>query len=84
MTSEGRHWRRRVGTTEWKRADSPPSTASLPMELSLVRQEQSICEPHHWLLLLARENQLGSVFHVKEDAVAMRYTHNNNVNVLNS
>lgn len=44
------------------------------MELSLVRQEQSIGEPHHWLLLLARENQLGDVFKVKGDVVAMRHT----------
>ena len=54
------------------------------MELSLVRQEQSIGEPHHWLLLLARENQPGKVSQVKGDTVAMRHTYANDVNVLNS
>lgn len=84
MTSGGKEYQRRVGTTEWKKADSPPPTETSPMELKLVRQEQSTGEPYHWLLFLARENERGLVFQVKGDAVAMHYVHVNNINVLSS
>lgn len=84
MTSGGKQWKRRVGTTEWKRADSPPPTGSSPMELKLVRQEQTTGEPYHWSLFLAREGQPGVVFQVKGDAVAMHHAHANNTNVLSS
>lgn len=73
-----------VGTTEWKKADSPPPTGASPIELKLVRQEQVAGEPYHWSLFLAREGQPGTVFQVKGDAVAMHYNHINNTNVLSS
>ena len=81
MTSGGERWKRRVGTTEWKKAESPPPTGSSPMELKLVRQEQTTGEPIHWSLFLAQEGQPGVVFQVKGDAVAMHYAHANNINV---
>lgn len=82
-SSGGKQWKRRVGMTEWKRADSP-STGSSPMELKLVRQEQTTGEPYHWSLFLAREGEPGVVFQVKGDALAMHHTHANNTNVLSS
>ena len=86
MTSEGKpeQWKRRVGTTEWKRLDSPPPTETSPMELKLVRQEQTTGEPYHWSLFLAPEGQPGDLFQVKGDAVAMHHTHVSNTNILNS
>ncbi|KAL9104783.1 MAG: hypothetical protein Q9163_000333 [Psora crenata] len=83
-TFEGKDWKRRVGATEWKRADSPPPTESPPMELKLVRQEQSPGEPDHWSLFLAREGQPGTLFQVKGDALAMQHAHDNDTNVLSS
>lgn len=84
MTSEGKQWKRRVGTTEWKRADSPPATGNSPMELKLVRHEQTTGEPYHWSLFLAREGQPGGDFQVRGDAIAMHYGHTDNTNVLSS
>ena len=84
MASGGKQWKRRVGTTEWKRADSPPPTDNTPMELKLVREEQTTGEPYHWSLFLAREGQPGVVFQVTGDAVAMHYTHANDSDDLNS
>ena len=84
MTSGGELWTRRVGTTEWKRADSTPPTGSSPMELQLVRQKQIAGEPFHWSIFLASECQRGVVFQVKGDAIAMHYAHAENIDVLNS
>ena len=84
MASGGKQQKRRVGTTEWKRADSPPPTGSSPMELKLVREEQTTGESYHWSLFLAPEGQPGVVFQVRGDAVAMQHTHINNTNVLDS
>ena len=77
-------WKRWVGTTEWKRADSLPPTGSSTTELKVVRQEQTTSEPYHWSLFLAREGQPGVVFQVKGDAVAMHHIHANNTDVLSS
>ncbi len=83
-TFGGKQWKRRLGTTEWKKADSPPPSGPPPMELKLVRQEQVAGEPYHWSLFLAREGQPGAVFQVKGDALTMHFAHANNVNVLSS
>ncbi|KAL8942321.1 MAG: hypothetical protein Q9211_001438 [Gyalolechia sp. 1 TL-2023] len=73
-----KRWKRRVGTTEWKILDDLPPTAAIassPMELKLVRQEQTAGEPYHWSLFLAPEGKPGDVFQVKGDAVGMHYVH---------
>ena len=83
-TTGGKKWKRRVGTTEWKGADDSPPTGNSPVELKLVRQEQTTGAPYHWSLFLAPEGQLGVEFQVRGDAVAMHYAHDNHSNVLNS
>jgi len=83
-TFGGKQWKRRLGTTEWKKADSPSPSGPPPMELKLVRQEQIAGEPYHQELFLAREGQSGAVFQVKGDALTMHFAHANNVNVLSS
>lgn len=72
-----------MGTTEWKKVDSPP-TEPPPPELKLVRHEQVAGEPYHWSPFLAREGQPGGDFQVRGDAVAMKYAHTNNTDVLSS
>jgi len=76
--------KRRVGTTQWERGDSPPPDGESPVELKLVRQDQSPGEPYHWSLFVAREEELGALFQVKGDALAMHYAHAYSTNVLNS
>ena len=83
-TFGGKNWKRRVGTAERMEADSFPSTGPSPLELKLVRQEQSPGEPLHWSLFLAGEGQLGTVFQVRGDAVTMHYTHIHDTDVLRS
>lgn len=82
MTFGEKLWKRRVNTTEWKEADSPPPTESPPVELQLVREEQTTGEPNHWSLFLAREGQPGDIFQVQGDAIAMHHAHLNNTNIL--
>ena len=74
LEEEDRVYQRRRENAKWK--DIAAETAvkfGKQWTIQVVRQEQSIGEPHHWLLLLARENQLGDVFQVKGDAVTIRY-----------
>ena len=80
-THEGSELKRRTGTTEWEVIDSPPS-GSAPLELKLVREFQLPGEPHHWSLFLAYENQSGTVFQVRGDAVDMHFAHLENEDVL--
>lgn len=54
-----------MDTTDWKKAESPPPTGPLPLELKLVLEEQVAGEPDHWSLFLALEGQPGDVFQVK-------------------
>lgn len=84
-TFGGKNWKRRVGTAGWMEVDSFPSTGPPPLELKLVRQEQTPGEPFHWSLFLAGEGQLGTVFQVRGgDAVTMHYTHIHDTDVLRS
>ena len=81
MKSGGKEYTRRVGTKEWTKVDSPPR--EIPsFNIMLVRQRQADGEPYHWSLFLGREGERGVAYQVKGDAVAMHYSHVNNVDLV--
>lgn len=91
-------WKRPIGTTTWtlhkqdfaNNSTSDPASAPTtlpsenPLQLFLVLESQSPGEPDHWLLFIARENERGDVFQVKDDAECMYYAHEENLNAFQS
>lgn len=56
----------------------PSGERALPLELKIFTQAKAVRKPEHWSLVLSREGQEenSGTFHVKGDAIGMRYRHN--------
>ena len=81
-THDGKRWKRRAGTQQWTEMDSLPQEATVSLQLHLIREYQ--IGPDHWLLFLGYEGQLGRVYQVKGDAIAMHHQHSASANPLGS